>query len=110
MLFRSLPDTLRFVGGGALAPFTCQLLADISGKTVQTVENPQNAGAAGAALLAAVGLKKIPSIRHAEKIIQPNAEYIPGKKLKAAYDKNYTAFKMLYRNNKKIFHLLNGKL
>ena len=104
----TLPDTLRFVGGGALAPFTCQLLADITGKTVQTVENPQNAGAAGAALLAAVGLKKIPSINYAEKMIKPNAEYIPNKTLKAVYDKNYSAFQMLYKNNKKTFHLLNS--
>ena len=104
----ALPGTLRFVGGGALAPFTCQLLADITGNTVQTVENPQNAGAVGAALLAAVGLKMIPSIRYAEKIIRPNAEYTPNKAIKIAYDKNYSAFKMLYKNNKKTFHLLNS--
>ena len=105
-----LGGKLRFVGGGALAPFTCQLLADITGKTVETVENPQNAGAVGAALLVAAGLKKIPSIRHAEKMIQPNAEYTPNKGLKAVYDRNYSAFKMLYRNNRKIFRLLNSTL
>ena len=104
----ALHDTLRFVGGGALAPFTCQLLADITGKTIQTVENPQNAGAVGAALLTAVGLKIIPSINYAEKVIKPNAEYTSNMTIKAVYDKNYSAFKTLYKSNKKIFHLLNS--
>ena len=31
-------DTVRFVGGGALSDVTCQILADVTGKTVETVD------------------------------------------------------------------------
>ena len=40
--------TIRFVGGGALAPLTCQTLSDILGCNVETVDSPQNVGAFGA--------------------------------------------------------------
>ncbi|HOD02381.1 MAG TPA: FGGY-family carbohydrate kinase, partial [Clostridiales bacterium] len=37
-------DVVRFVGGGALSELTCQILADCTGKTIETIDNPQNAG------------------------------------------------------------------
>jgi glycerol kinase len=49
-------DTIRFVGGGALSPVICQMLADITGRTIETVNNTQEAGAMGAAIVAAAGL------------------------------------------------------
>ncbi len=55
-------DSLRFVGGGALSDITCQILADITGRTVETVESPQNVGAVGAAAIAGVGLGVIGSL------------------------------------------------
>lgn len=103
-----LPDTVRFVGGGALSPLTCRILADITGKRVETVEHPQNAGAAGAAVAAAAGLKILGSIEDADDIILTDAEYIPDAANKALYDKGFEAFKTLYKNNKRAFDLLNG--
>ena len=47
-------DPIRFVGGGALSPVTSQILADVTGRTVQTVASPQNAGSVGAAAVMAV--------------------------------------------------------
>ena len=38
-------DPIRFVGGGALSPVTCQMLADITGRTVETVRDTQSVGA-----------------------------------------------------------------
>ena len=49
-------DPVRFVGGGALSPVTCQRLADITGRAVEVVADPQNVGAVGAAAVMAVGL------------------------------------------------------
>ncbi|RAZ36052.1 carbohydrate kinase, partial [Klebsiella oxytoca] len=37
-------DPVRFVGGGAPSAVTAQMLADVSGRTVETVASPQNAG------------------------------------------------------------------
>ena len=43
-------DAIRFVGGGALSKVTCQILSDILGRKIETVDNPQNVGAVGAAV------------------------------------------------------------
>ena len=52
---------VRFVGGGALSPATCQILADITGRKVETINNPQEVGAIGTALVAAAGIKELNS-------------------------------------------------
>ncbi len=100
---------VRFVGGGALAPLACQVLADVLGREVETVENPQNVGAVGAALLAAVGLGVIGSVAEAEKLVPATARYIPDSKTGEAHRRNYSVLQALYKNNKKSFAALNGK-
>lgn len=101
-------STLRFVGGGALSDVTCQILADCTGRTVETVDSPQNAGAVGAAVLIAAGLKRIPSIAQAGRLIPVTKTFAPNVANKAAYDKNYAVYKNLYKDNKKSFAALNG--
>ena len=101
-------DPVRFVGGGALSPVTCQILADVTGKTVETVDNPQNVGAVGAAVLVAVGLGLINSVADAKKFIPVTATYKPDPANKAVYDKYFGVYKRLYKTNKSNFELLNG--
>lgn len=101
-------QTVRFVGGGALSDVTCQILADCTGRTVETVESPQNAGAVGAAVLVAAGLNLIPDIADAKALIPAAKVFIPNPGVKAAYDKNYMVYKNLYKANKKGFAMLNG--
>ena len=50
-------DVIRFVGGGSLSPVTCQTLADITGRTIETVDNTREVGAIGTALVVAAGVK-----------------------------------------------------
>ncbi|NLJ79095.1 MAG: carbohydrate kinase, partial [Tissierellia bacterium] len=101
-------DTIRLVGGGALAPLTCQILADILGRDVETVDSPQNVGAVGAAVLMAVGFNIIEQIEDAKELIEVKARYSPDMKNKAIHDRNFKIFKSLYRRNKKAFEILNG--
>ncbi|PKL17557.1 MAG: carbohydrate kinase [Spirochaetae bacterium HGW-Spirochaetae-5] len=100
-------NKIRFAGGGALSKVTCQILADITGRTIETVENPQNAGAMGAALVCAVGLGRISSFSEAKKYIKVTATYTPDEKNRAVYDKNFKVFKKLYTSNRKLFKILN---
>ncbi|MGO4107013.1 xylulokinase [Paenibacillus sp. YAF4_2] len=100
--------TIRFVGGGALAPLTCQILADILGREIETVDSPQNAGAIGAAVVAAVGLGMIPSIHEAKSLVTVQATYKPNPRNKATYDIYFEVFKSLYSRNKKAFGILNN--
>ena len=76
-------DTVRFVGGGALSDVTCQILADVTGKTVETVDSPQNVGAVGAAVIMAVGLGVISDVAQAKKLIPAKKTFVPNKANKA---------------------------
>jgi xylulokinase len=100
--------TIRLVGGGALAPLTCQILADVLGREIETVDNPQNTGAVGAAIVTAVGLKLIKGITDADNLITAKERYLPNQKNTIIYDQYFPVFKSLYYNNKNAFSLLNG--
>lgn len=101
-------ETVRFVGGGALSDVTCQILADVTGRTVETVDSPQNVGAVGAAVVMAVGLGMINDISEAKKLIPANKTFKPNKSNKEVYDRNYEVYKTLYKTNKASFKALNG--
>lgn len=101
-------DTIRFVGGGALSPVTCQMLADITGREIETIDEPENAGAVGAALIIALGMKIIDSPEAAQKMIPIKAVYHPDPAAKAVYDRNYRVFRRLYKCNAKNFKALNS--
>ncbi|MBQ8766385.1 MAG: FGGY-family carbohydrate kinase [Clostridia bacterium] len=100
-------NTIRFVGGGALSKVTSQILADCTGRVVETVASPQNVGAVGAAVLIAVNAGIIPSVQEAKKLIPAVNTYVPNKANKAVYDKNFEVFKKLYNSNKDNFAALN---
>ena len=103
-------DVIRFVGGGALDNFTCQVLADITGHTIETVDSPQNIGAVGAAACVGVGIGVIPSFEDIKKFIPAKKTFKPNLELKkSVYDKGFEVFKRLYKQNKKNFAILNSK-
>ena len=101
-------DPIRFVGGGALSPVTCQRLADITGRKIEVVAHPQNVGAVGAAAVIAVGLGLIPSPDTVRDFIPVAAAYEPDPAKTKAYAPYFTVFKRLYRDNRKSFRLLGG--
>jgi len=100
--------TIRFVGGGALSKVTNQILADITGRTIEVVANPQNVGAVGAAAVIGVGLGIIKDFSKIKDYIPVIGVYEPNPNNKALYDKNYEVFKKLYKANKKLFAELNA--
>ncbi len=101
-------DKVRFVGGGALSDVTCQILADCTGKVIETVDTPQNVGAMGAAVLIAVGMGQCKSIEDAKKLIPVSKTFEPNMENKKIYDKYYEVYKTLYKNNKEAFAALNS--
>ena len=70
-------ETIRFVGGGALSPVTCQMLADITGRTIEAVSNSQEVGAVGAALVVAAGIKKVDVLEFARQAVTVTHVYTP---------------------------------
>jgi len=101
-------DPIRFVGGGALSRVSSQILADITGHAVETVENTKDVGAIGAALLVAVGSGTIPSFSVAGDLVRIVDRFEPDPEKKAIYDRNFKVFKKLYQSNKENFAILNG--
>ncbi len=99
---------LRFVGGGALSPATCRILADITGRAVETVPDTKDVGAIGAAMLVAVGSGVFRDLEEASALIRPDRRYEPNAANRAVYERNYRVFRQLYRSNKKNFAALNG--
>ena len=100
-------DTVRFVGGGALSPVTCQMLADITGRTIETVDNSQEVGAIGTALVVAAGIRGVDVLELSRQLVKANHAYIPNPENKDIYERNYRVFKKLYKANAKFFKEIN---
>jgi xylulokinase len=100
-------NSIRFVGGGAKSEVWCQIMADVTGRTIETIENPQNTGAFGAAVIIGVGLGLLSSFHQAKSFIPIKRRYTPRSEFKDVYEQNFKAFQELYKNNKKVFLLLN---
>jgi len=101
-------EIVRFVGGGAQSDLTCQILADVIGHTVETVDSPQNAGSVGAAAVMAVGLGVFENLQDAKKSVPASKTFTPRSENTKIYDGLFEIFKDLYKSNKKNFHKLNG--
>jgi len=101
-------DQIRFVGGGALSAATCQILADVLQRKIETIENPQNAGAFGSAVVTAIGLGLFESFETARQLIPADKTFSPNRGNKSIYDRQFKVFKNLYRDNKKSFTKLNS--
>ena len=100
-------ETIRFVGGGALSDVTCQILADVTGRKIETVNNTQEVGAIGTALVVAAGINGVDVLELAKKIVKADHIYVPDPKNKDAYERNYKVFKKLYKTNASNFRELN---
>ena len=101
-------DPVRFVGGGALSPVTSQMLADITGRTIETVNNTQEVGAVGTAIVVAAGILGTGVTELADRLVKVNHTYVPDPANKEVYERSYRVFKNLYRSNAANFRALNA--
>jgi xylulokinase len=101
-------EVLRFAGGGALSDAVGQILADVTGRMVEAVADPQNAGAAGAALVAAWGLGRFGSLDEAARTVSVRARFTPNGSHRAVHERNYGVFKDLYAATASLYHRLNA--
>jgi xylulokinase len=101
-------EVLRFAGGGALSDETCRILADATGRSVEPVADPQNAGAAGAALVAACGLGRFADLDAAAATVRVRGRFEPRLAAREAHERNYRVFREIYPATKKLFARLNA--
>jgi xylulokinase len=86
---------VMITGGGANAPFVRQLQADVYGKPVVPVDQPEGP-ALGAALLAAVGVGGFRDLAAAAQTVKRRAPVAPRAEAHAAYEEPYRRFGRLY--------------
>lgn len=98
---------IRFVGGGAQNRFISQMLADITNRVVEVPDHPQYVGAAGAAIVAALGLNWLKSYSEITTSLSIKDRVVPNSGLHKVYGAHYRVFKKLYHSNRKLFHMLN---
>lgn len=99
--------TVRFTGGSSLSHYVAQVLANVLGREVETVENPRQVGTMGAAALMAVSFGLLKDIKEIKRVIKVTANYKPDPEAHKVYNRLYPLFQDLYRNNKKLYKALN---
>jgi xylulokinase len=97
------PTHIRISGGGTASPLWRQILADVLGAELATVNTSEGA-AYGAALLAAVGADRYPTVDAAcAALVQASVAAAPGPNA-AAYAERYEAYRSLYPILAPTFH------
>ena len=102
-------DGFRIIGGGGLDAGWMQIIADITGKRFSVVEDPRNAGAVGAAMVALIGLGHIESFADTKEFVKVMASYEPNKDNAAIYDKLFADYKQVYKGLEYAYRKANGK-
>jgi sugar (pentulose or hexulose) kinase len=104
---RALDEALIVVGGAAKSDLWMQIIADVTGRPVRTIDEDVEA-AMGDALLAAhaVGLASEDEVRAGWVTLAPRAQ--PDAATKRVYDARYAAYLALYPALKEIMHGLRG--
>ena len=102
-------ESVRLVGGGAKSEEWCQIMADVTGRKIETIPRPQDVGAMGAAVVCGVGLGVIENFEAAADFIQVEKTYEPRSQYREMYDRNFSVYKDLYEKNKKLFRRMNKR-
>ena len=87
---------MNISGGNSRLPFTVQLRADITGKTIHALENDESV-CLGAAILAGIAIGKYKDVKDAvNKTVRVTKTYSPNIKTQKQYQKQLEQYKLLY--------------
>jgi xylulokinase len=101
-------EPIRFIGGGARSRVWCQIFADVLGRAIEQVADPVNAGARGAAMVAAAALGEL-TFDQVPGRVRVAATYQPDPAAQRLYGELFTEFVGLYRRNRKAHRRLNAE-
>ncbi|MFX0096821.1 MAG: FGGY-family carbohydrate kinase [Candidatus Hodarchaeota archaeon] len=100
-------EAINMIGGGAISNTWCQIFADVLDRPIKQMQNPKEAGAKGAAIIAAVALGLRERLEDAANLIKPNKIFKPNPENVKIYERIFEEFKNIYRSNKQIYRRLN---
>ena len=101
--------SINFVGGGAMSEIWCQIIADVLNRQMRQIDNPREAGARGAAMIAAVALGTYRDFSAAAARIKVVGVFNPNPKNSRLYDRLFIEFKELYERHKSICKEMNRR-
>lgn len=100
-------EPLRAIGGGAKSDLWMQIMADVTGRRIEAVENPQEAGALGCALAVAVALGVYGEYGDIRKVVRVRKTFEPRRELAGLYGTLYESYRDLYPALSKASRSLN---
>jgi xylulokinase len=98
---------LRAIGGGAKSAPWMQMLADVTHRRIETVHDPKEAGAVGAALVAAVGLGIYPDFEALESVTRVERTVEPREENFKTYDELFECFRESYGRLRPLYRKMN---
>ncbi len=105
--FRFPLPTLRVIGGAAKSEPWMQILSDVTFRRVEIVRDPQEAGAVGAALIAAIGLGIYPGFEALKDVVKVERILDPQEENRRVYDLLFRSYQDTYRSLRSFYKRLN---
>lgn len=100
---------LRAIGGGARSDAWLQILADVTGRSIERVARPQQAGAIGCALLGAVAVGAIDDVAAIKRVVRVERTFSPRAEHAATYARAHDALRRLYPPLARAARTLGGR-
>lgn len=101
-------EAVSISGGGSTSAFWCSIMADVLGASVHRLA-ANDGPAYGAAILAAVGAGRFPSVEAAcDALIRIRSTEAPDPRRQAQYDEKYAKFSGIYPALQGLFKTLNS--
>lgn len=101
------PEEIRASGGFARSPLWLSILSDVLGYEVKVPNNVEGS-ALGAAILAMVALKMIPSVHSAGRMVAIGSTYEPNRHNHLLYQQLYKIYEKTYWSLRESFSMLAG--
>jgi len=102
-------EKIRAIGGGSVNEQWMQGIANITGKTVETLRQATMSGALGAASCAFVGCGIFSDFHQVNRCIEVKNTYTPDKATFELYDHLFQSYKDVYKGLKKAYLRANLK-
>jgi xylulokinase len=97
------PQKIRAIGGGSVNRAWMQGIADITGKTVETITQPTMAGALGAAACVLVGSGYFKNFDKVNQILEVKDSFHPNPEVAGTYDRLFASYKDIYHGLKRAY-------
>ncbi len=101
---------MRIVGGGAQSDVWCQIMADVLGRGIDRVANPQFSGVRGAAMIALRALGEVARLEDTGDLVEITDRFEPREELAELYDRRFAYYTDFYKRSGPWYRHLNGAM